>query len=152
LVVPGGPPPKLVSSFPAEGAATSGGVLIIKLVFDQAMSPDGWSYSHVAGADFPACLAQPRLLADKRTFVLLCTVGEERTYGISVNSQPVFASANGRGAAPAVLQFSTTRTVVYAMHDALEQAGLTDTDEPVMRWHDDGDGVSRSPPPADAAR
>ncbi len=121
--------------------------MIIKLVFDQAMTDDGWSYGHAEGGDFPDCLAQPRLLADKRTFVLLCTVAEGRTYAIAVNAQPAFASANRRHATPAILRFSTTQSVTYAMHDALEQAGLRDADEPIMRWHDDGGGVSRSPPP-----
>ena len=147
LVVPGGPPPKVAASFPAAGASAPGGVLIIKLVFDQPMTAEGWSYGHAEGGDFPSCLAQPRLLADKRTFVLLCTVGEDKPYAIAVNAQPAFAGANGRHAAPALLRFSTTATVVYDMHDALEQAGLTDADEPIMRWNDDGAGVSRSAPP-----
>ncbi len=150
LVVPGGPPPKVVASFPAEGAVVPGGVLIIKLVFDQPMTADGWSYGHAGGGDFPSCLAQPRLLADRKTFVLLCTVGEGKAYAIAVNAQPAFVGAAGRRATPTVLRFATGQAVVYAMEDALAQAGLTDADEPIMRWHDDGSGVSRSPPPANA--
>lgn len=146
LVVPGGPPPKVAASFPAQGAVVPGGVLIIKLVFDQAMTADGWSYGHAEGGDFPACLAQPRLLADRKTFVLLCTVGEAKAYAIAVNAEPAFVGAGGRRATPTVLRFSTSQTIVFAMQDALAQAGLTDADEPIMRWHDDGSGVSRSAP------
>ena len=148
LVVPGGPPPKVVASYPAQGAQVGGGVLIIKLVFDQPMAPDDWSYGRAEGGDFPTCLAKPRLLADKHTFALLCSVAAHKTYAIAVNPAPAFTGANGRLAKPDTLNFSTTETQVLGLHDALEQAGLTDADEPIMTWRDPGAGVSRSPPPA----
>jgi hypothetical protein len=148
VVVPGGPPPKVVASFPASGAQVGAGVLVIRLVFDQPMSADGWSYGRAEGGEFPSCLARPRLLADKRTFALLCSVAPHKTYAIAINPAPAFAAANGRIARPETLSFSTTDTQVLGLHDALEQAGLTDADEPIMTWKDDGAGVSRSPPPA----
>jgi hypothetical protein len=147
LVVPGGPPPKMVSSFPAEGAQVPAGVLIIKLVFDQTMAADGWSYGRSERGDFPTCLAKPRLLADKRTFALLCSVAAHTTYAIGINAAPAFTGANGRLAKSDSLSFSTADTQVTGLHDALEQAGLTDADEPIMTWRDPGAGVSRSPPP-----
>ena len=146
LVVPGGPPPKLVASFPAQGAQVGAGVLVIKLVFDQPMAADGWSYGRSEGGEFPTCLAKPRLLADQRTFALLCSVAAHKTYAIAVNPAPAFVGANGRLAKPDTLSFSTADTQVLGLHDALEHAGLTDADEPVMTWKDDGAGVSRSPP------
>jgi hypothetical protein len=146
FVVPGGPPPKVVSSFPAEGAQVSAGVLVIKLVFDQPMAADGWSYGRSERGDFPTCLAKPRLLADKHTFALLCSVAAHKTYAISINAAPAFTGANGRLAKPDGLSFATTDTQVMGMHDALEQAGLTEADEPIMTWRDPGIGVSRSPP------
>jgi hypothetical protein len=147
LVVPGGPPPKLTASFPAQGAQVAAGVLVIKLVFDQPMAADGWSYGRSEGGDFPSCLAKPRLLADKRTFALLCSVAAHKTYAIAVNPAAVFAGANGRLAKADTLSFSTSDTQVLSLHEALGQAGLTDADEPIMTWKDDGAGVSRSPPP-----
>jgi len=147
LVVPGGPPPKLVASFPVQGAQVAAGVLVIKLVFDQPMTADGWSYGRAEGGAFPACLAKPRLLADQRTFALLCSVAAHGTYSIAVNPAPAFAGANGRLAKPDTLSFSTTDTQVLDLHDALEHAGLTDADEPIMTWKDAGVGVSRSPAP-----
>lgn len=147
FVVPGGPPPKVVASFPAQGAQVGAGVLVIKLVFDQPMAADGWSYGRAEGGDFPSCLAKPRLLADKRTFALLCSVAAHRTYAIAINPAAVFVGANGRLAKPDSLTFSTTDTQVLGLHDALEQAGLTDADEPIMTWKDAGAGVSRSPAP-----
>jgi hypothetical protein len=148
FVVPGGPPPRLASSFPNQGAQVGAGVLVIKLVFDQPMAADGWSYGRSEGGDFPSCLAKPRLLADKRTFALLCSVAAHKTYAIAVNPAAAFAGANGRLAKADTLSFSTSDTQVPSLHDALEKAGLTDADEPIMTWKDDGAGVSRSPPPA----
>jgi hypothetical protein len=145
VVVPGGAPPKLVRSFPAQDAQVGAGVLVVKLVFDQPMSADGWSYGRSEAGDFPTCLAKPRLLADKRTFALLCSVAPHKTYAITVNAAPAFAGANGRVAKAGSLSFTTADTQVFGLHDALEQAGLTDADEPVMTWKDDGAGVSRSP-------
>lgn len=146
LTVPGGPPPKVMASFPAQGAQVAAGVLVIKLVFDQPMAADSWSYGRAEGGDFPSCLAKPRLLADKRTFALLCSVAAHQTYAIAVNPAPAFAGANGRLAKPDTLSFTTNDTPTASLHDALEQAGLTDADKPVMTWKDDGGGVSRSPP------
>ena len=148
LVVEGGPSPKVVASFPADGAQVDAGVLIIKLVFDQAMTAEGWSYGKSEGGAFPACLAKPRLLADQRTFVLLCTVAAHQAYALEVNASPAFLSAGGRVAKPTRLTFSTTDTGVRVLQDALERAGLSEADEPVMTWRDDGTGVSRSPAPA----
>jgi hypothetical protein len=145
FLVPGGPPPKVVASFPAQGGQVPAGVLVIKLVFDQPMAVDSWSYGRAEGGDFPSCLAKPRLLADKLTFALLCSVAAHKTYAIAVNPAPAFAGVNGRLAKPDTLSFTTADAPTRGLHDALEQAGLADADEPIMTWKDDGAGVSRSP-------
>lgn len=147
LLVPGGPPPKLVKSYPASGAEIPAGTLVIKLVFDQPMTADGWSYGRATDGELPSCLTKPRLLKDGRTFALLCSVGAHKTYAVDVNAAPAFSSADGRVAKPSHLRFTTADTSVMSMHDALEQAGLTDADEPIMTWRDPGEGVSKSVPP-----
>jgi hypothetical protein len=150
VTVVGGPAPKVVATFPANGASVPAGVLVLKVTFDQPMAPDSWSFGPLGDGAFPRCLAQPRLLADQRTFALLCTVAQQRqTYAIEVNAAPVFANASGRRARATPLHFSTTAAVTRDMHAALAQAGLTDVDEPLMSWRDEGAGVSRSPPAPD---
>jgi hypothetical protein len=149
VVVVAGPGPKVTASFPADGASVAAGGLVLKVVFDQPMAADAWSYGRSAAGAFPACLARPRLLADQRTYVLLCTVAPRRSYAVALNAAPAFASAQGRSAKPFLLRFSTADVGVRNVHDALVQAGLTDADEPIMSWRDDGKGVSRSPPPDD---
>jgi hypothetical protein len=146
IVVPGGPPPKVAASYPADGTSVPAGTLVLKITFDQPMTPDSWSYSPVLGAGFPNCLERPRLLGDQHTFVLLCAVNAHQDYAIQINVPKDFAAETGRTAKPAVLRFATDDVGPRDIHDALVLAGLTDHDDPVMTWKDPGAGVSRSGP------
>jgi hypothetical protein len=146
VVVVSGPSPKVVGSFPAEGAQVSAGVLVLKVVFDQAMAPDAWSYGPAENRPLPSCLERPRLLADKRTTVLLCSVAAHTDYAVQINPTPQFASADGRAAKPYILHFATGDVAVRSLHDALSEADLSDADDPIMRWQDAGAGVSHSAP------
>jgi hypothetical protein len=154
VVVPAGPSPKLVASYPADGGSVAGGVMVLKVVFDQAMAPDGWAYGRSGAEPFPTCLARPRLLADQRTFALLCTVAPSQGYAIEINPAPDFQTTSGRSAKSVVLHFTTTGDVTRDLHTALTQAGLTDDDEPIMTGDDPGKGVSQAEPsaPADDAQ
>ena len=91
LVVVPGPGPAVLSSYPASEASVPGGVIILKIVFNQPMQADAWAYGPSAGADFPKCLADPRLLGDQRTFVLLCTVSANSTFAVEINPAARFA-------------------------------------------------------------
>ena len=147
LTVVAGPGPTVQATYPAPGGAPPAGVLILKIVFSQPMAPDAWAYGRSPEGNFPSCLADPRLLADQRTFVLLCTVAPDHAYAIEINAAPRFVGADGRRAQPYTLRFSTTGEVTRGLHDALTQAGLTDVDDPIMTWNDPGQGVSQTAPP-----
>ena len=147
LTVAAGPGPTVQSTYPASGASVPAGVVILKIVFDQPMAPDAWAYGPSVDGDFPKCLADPRLLADQRTYVLLCTVAQGRGFALEINGTPRFASAYGRSAKPYTLKFSTTADLTRDLHSALLQAGLADVDQPIMTWRDAGQGVSQTPPP-----
>ncbi len=136
VVIDGGPAPRLASSFPADGSTVPAGVLVLKVVFDQAMTADGWSYQKAADAAFPNCLGRPRLLNDQRTFVLLCTITPQTTYGIAINAATGFKNANGRSAQAAMVHFTAGEPGVFYLQDALTQAGLAASDGPIMRWPD----------------
>ncbi|MBV8684416.1 MAG: hypothetical protein JO111_16185 [Caulobacteraceae bacterium] len=148
VVVPGGPQPKLVASFPAEGATVSAGELALKVTFDQKMTPAKWAFAAVPGGSFPVCLRQPRLLADEKTFVLLCQVKQNTAYAVALGPPPGFEGAAGRDASPIVLKFSTNDQIVDDLHEALDEAGLSNADDPIMTWNDDGKTPPTSPPPA----
>jgi hypothetical protein len=146
VTVPGGPAPKVTASYPADGATVPAGTLVLKVTFDLPMTPDNWSYSRAPDAGFPNCLERPRLLADRKTFVLLCAVGAHQDYAIQINTPKDFAADSGRSAKPTLLRFSTTDVGPRDIHDALAEAGLTDQDDPVMTWKDGGAGISQAGP------
>jgi hypothetical protein len=87
-------------------------------------------------------------LADGRSFVLMCDVAPRKDYAMVINVPPTFTSDKGREARSTLLRFSTGDDGVFNPHDALAQAGLTDADEPIMRWRGNGAGVSQSEPPS----
>ena len=145
LVIVGGAAPKVSATFPHDKTEVPAGILVVKVVFDQSMTPNAWSFAPLDGSAFPHCLAQPRLLADHRTSVLLCTIAAHQSYAMRVNPTPGFVANGGRLAQPFTLTFTTGDVAVRSLHDALDQAGLKDADEPIMQWNDDGKGVSASP-------
>jgi hypothetical protein len=146
FVVPGGPQPKVAATFPADGATIAAGDLVIKVQFDQPMIAGRWSFGPAPGGAFPVCLSTPRLLADKRTFVLLCQVKAGAAYAVTLGGPPGFGAQGGRDMAPQVLKFSAGQDIVDDLHDALDEAGLADADEPIMTWTDDGATPPRSQP------
>jgi hypothetical protein len=137
-VVPvGGDPPKLASSFPAQGQTIEAGVLVLKLSFDQKMSPDGFDIAAAPGSDAPACVKTPRLLNDEKTFVLLCTVAPNARYAIALNSssgKAGFASLGDTRAAATTLEFATGKTVGPTdLASAMKLEKLGELDEPIQQ-------------------
>ena len=100
LVVVGGAAPKVSATFPADKTEVPGGILVVKVVFDQPMTANAWSFGPLDGSLFPHCLAQPRLLADHRTSVLLCSVAAHQSYVMRINPTPGFVADGGRAAQP----------------------------------------------------
>jgi len=76
------------------------------------------------------------MLADKRSFVLLCTIAPHQTYALQINAASGFKNADGRTAVSDVLHFTTGDPGVFYMQDALTNAGVASTDAPIMRWPD----------------
>ena len=127
-------PPAVTATWPAAGAVIAPGVLVLKIVFNQAMTADQWSYAKGAAGDYPSCLATPRLLADRKTFVLLCTTLPGKRYGVQVNATPDkgFVNVGDRRAPLFDLAFSTsTSEPVRNLQAAMKAAGLGDLDMPV---------------------
>ena len=133
-VVPRTDPPKIVSSFPAEGQVIAPGALVLHITFDQKMEEDGFSFAAAPGGQMPECLKTPRLLSDGRTFVLLCTTTPKAAYSLAFNVAPQggFANIGGARAEPAKLAFSTNdEDGPRDLDDALKIAKLTRADVPI---------------------
>jgi hypothetical protein len=135
-VMPPTQKPKVVATWPAEGQAIAPGVLVLKVVFDQQMTPRDFAYGLGAGGDKLDCLKTPRLLNDDKTFVLLCTTLPGKTYAVALNPDapggPAFSNLAENRAAPGALTFTTgTGEPVTKLRDAIKAAGLGDLDMPV---------------------
>lgn len=140
MVMPPTDPPKVASSYPAEGQAIAPGVLILKLTFDQKMTAKGWNYAATTdGADKPDCVATPRLLKDDKTFVLLCRVVSGKTYKVALNAADAlpqnpnrFANQAEKPALTHVLSFQVVKgEPVTTIPRAMLAAGLKLDETPI---------------------
>jgi len=139
----------IVSTYPSDASSVPGGSLMMKIVFDQPMEADSWSYTASDKGLFPSCLARPRLLADQKTFVLLCSVATNATYALQINADARFQSEAGRPAPSYVFSFKTTDPPTLGLHDALASAGLSDADDPIMGEAPGGSAVQSKARPSD---
>lgn len=136
-VMPPTEKPKLVATWPENGQTVAPGVLVLKMVFDQQMTPRDFAYDlGSAGGDKLDCLRTPRLLNDAKTFVLLCTALPGKTYAVALNPAapggPAFSNLAENRAAPSNLSFTTgTGDPVTNLRDAMKAAGLGGLDVPV---------------------
>jgi hypothetical protein len=134
-VMPPTNPPKVASSYPAEGQAIAPGVLILKVAFDQKMIAKGWSYAAAPdGADKPDCVTTPRLLKDDKTFVLLCRVVSGKTYKVALNATRPggFANLAENPAETHVLSFQVVKgDPVTTVPRAMAAAGLQLDETPI---------------------
>jgi len=139
MVMPPTNPPKVASSYPAEGQAIAPGVLILKVTFDQKMTAKGWNYaaappSDSGVADKPDCVATPRLLKDDKTFVLLCRVVSGKTYKVALNASGPnrFANQAEKPAETHVLSFQVVKgEPVTTIPRAMLAAGLKLDETPI---------------------
>lgn len=128
------PKPRVVESFPAQGAVVRPGLLVLRLTFNVAMSCDGL-FQAAAPLEKP-CRADRRqhvvLSFDRRTLRMACVVEPGRAYGLRLNpggllgglrGKAPFKSLAGWPAAPFELTFSTSSGAPAA---SLEEAEAED--------------------------
>ncbi|MFZ0267917.1 hypothetical protein [Caulobacter sp.] len=135
-VMPPTDKPKVVATWPASGETIAPGVLVLKVVFDQQMTPRDFAYGLGADGDKLGCLKTPRLLNDNKTFVLLCTTLPGKTYAVALNPSapggPAFSNLAENRAEPSTLTFTTgAGEPVTKLRDAIKAAGLGGLDMPV---------------------
>lgn len=136
-VMPPTDKPNVVSTWPENGQTVAPGVLVLKVVFDQQMTPRDFAYG-LGGGDKLECLKTPRLLNDAKTFVLLCTTLPGKTYAVALNPDaaaaggPAFSNLAENRAKPDTLTFTTgSGDPVTNLRDAMKAAGLGGLDMPV---------------------
>ena len=129
--------PHVESTFPAQGAKVAPGLLVLRVTYDVRMRPDGWAYAEGgAPAAYPDCAKAPRLLDDKRSFVLVCRTLPGKAYAVWFNRPPLmdFASMSRQSATPFQLKFVTTQDdPVRTLADAMKaDPALVGQGEPVQ--------------------
>lgn len=136
LILPPTPKPNVVATYPAQDQTVAPGVLILKVTFDQQMSPSAWNYAAAAGGEQMDCVKTPRLLPDQRTFVLLCRVLANKTYGVTFNGAgPAggFANLGDNTAHASVLTFKVdSQDPITTVRRAMEAAKLQPDQMPVQ--------------------
>jgi hypothetical protein len=150
-VMPPTQKPKVVATWPANGQAIAPGVLVLKVVFDQQMTPRDFAYGLGTGGDTLNCLKTPRLLNDNKTFVLLCTTLPGKTYAVALNPDApggrAFSNVAENRAEPGALTFTTgTGEPVTKLRDAIKAAGLGDLDMPVEEAPDPSPSGAKTAP------
>ena len=101
--------PAVVDSFPAQGAATPPGPVLVRITFDEAMSCD-WEVSIEGGDSDPCAKAGAWALPARRTFVTRCTLAPATHYVFHFRKRDGFGfvGLSGRAAAPFDLIVDTT--------------------------------------------
>ncbi len=147
VVVSGAVAPKLVSSFPAEGATVAAGVIAVTLKFDRPLKekPSLRALAPESGGAAPSCLAQPRELDDGKTLVILCATQPGKAYDIALGPGSGLLGAGDKSIEPADLHFATNATIIDNIADALDAAGLPVDADPVMGWREVGGPDTSSP-------
>lgn len=134
-VMPPTQPPKVTATWPAAGETVAPGILVLKVSFDQKMLPGGWNYAAAAGGEKPECVRAPRLLNDRKTFVLLCSTKPGKGYAVAFNAvrEGGFANEAENPALTAELAFATSKDPsVYTLKSAMKAAGLKDDEAPIQ--------------------
>ena len=115
--------PRVVSTYPAQGATVAPGVLVLRVSFDQAMFGQSWSYVTSPAGAYPDCAAAPRRLDDRKSFALICRTTGKTAYALWFNRTPYanFLNLGRRAATPFLLKFSTSDAEpVWTLQEAMK--------------------------------
>ena len=116
--------PKVVSSFPSNGAVVRPGLLVIRVTFDQPMACDGFFLG--AGPRLNPCPGSAQQLVltyDRRTVRIVCVVQPSTQYGLGLSTDlavKTFTGLSGLPSVPYHLYFATSEgPMVATVCDAL---------------------------------
>ncbi|HLZ76256.1 hypothetical protein [Phenylobacterium sp.] len=105
------PRPKVLSTFPANGAVVRPGVLVLRITFDQPMSCKGF-FTGIPKLRNPCPLEHQHWLLsfDRRTIRTTCRAEGVASYGVGVSDNPdaTFLSLAGRPLEPYEFRFTTS--------------------------------------------
>ncbi|MCU6453554.1 Ig-like domain-containing protein [Sphingomonas sp. A2-49] len=103
-------PPKVISTFPTQGAIITPGPIKLSVTFDRPMRQRSYSFVQKSAETYPDCgTNQPVQSNNGKTFTLTCKVKAGHRYEVWFNNPPYlhFAGENGDPAVPFGLSFQT---------------------------------------------
>lgn len=101
-------PPRVVASYPADGAVIAPGPFTLRVTFDQPMAPTSYSFVTTGLGAYPQCHGKPVQSADRRSYSMACQASSGTAYAVGVNYGRFrgFRSAQrGLPAAPTLIRF-----------------------------------------------
>jgi hypothetical protein len=127
-LTPRGAWPKVISSFPANGAVIRPGVLVLRVTFNVPMSCSGF---FTAWASLPSPCPEDQqhwvLTFDRRTIRAICHVDAASQYGVQMSDQPEsrFFSVEGQPLSRYAFSFTTSdEAMVQTISESLDQDPL----------------------------
>lgn len=103
--------PRVVGTYPVEGAVVAAGKVTIRVTFDRAMRPDSYSFVDSARGRFPDCgEVRPAVSPDARSFSIECTLRPGQDYALGFNGgsfRNFVGAGDGEPAEPSSLAFAT---------------------------------------------
>ena len=122
------PEPKIVSTYPAQGAVVRPGVIVMRVTFDLPMTCEGRFLGASPWRDpCPGATQDLALSFDRRTIRTVCNIAPDSHYGVRLNAESryVFTSLAGRPSSPFTFSFSTSsQAPINTVREALaEDAG-----------------------------
>lgn len=128
------PWPKVVSTFPAEGATVRPGVLVLRVTFDVPMSCKGFFAARPPLASPCPDARQHWVLSfDRRTIRAICHVEPNTRYGVRMSDQPDsrFYSLQGKPLDIYEFAFATSNGAeIQTVSDSLDQDPLVNPPPP----------------------
>lgn len=133
------PPPKVISTYPANGAVVRPGVLVVRVTFDQSMSCKGF---FAAGMRLQSPCPNDHqawvLSYDRRTIRTVCYVKARSDYGLFLSDRPgnMFVSLAGKASAAYSIAFTSSGardvlSVKESMAEDDDSQPVTPKDEPL---------------------
>jgi hypothetical protein len=131
---PSAPWPKVVSTYPADGATVRPGVLVLRVTFDVPMSCKGFFTARPPFLDPCPDARQHWVVSfDRRTIRTVCRVEANGRYGVRMSDQPDsrFYSLHGKPLDIYEFSFTTTDSAeIQTVSDSLDQDPLVNPPPP----------------------
>ncbi|MEQ1542130.1 MAG: LuxR C-terminal-related transcriptional regulator [Novosphingobium sp.] len=93
--------PRVVASYPVDGAVIAPGPFTLRVTFDRPMAPASYSFVATGLGTYPQCQGKPVQSADGRSYSLRCQAASGTAYAVGFNQGRFRGFRAAQGGAPA---------------------------------------------------